>query len=438
MRTNMVLVLSITTLGIAFGGEPDGDAAKRHERCASVLRDLKSADADIRATANRALQALEVATLVQLRAELRSADSGEQRKLLAKRLDALKEKTWEANTPRVEAWLKAGRWDLANEILSTSPGKDPTPILQPLMKERSRLSVAFDRCLAAVADPARPPLIVSVEYPPDPVWLAKRRSSDDPITEMKGVATDTLDNWVLRAEVCRLSYKFRNGCFLAVRSRLADALPENDISEWHRSNLFVNNGFTAREVYESLVICDGDFTLNGRLHGVYSSLIICNGDFVADVTVTPQSVMGSVIYATGDIKFPIKVKKPSGSIFFAGGKVHDAKAVADAKHIHEGVTEPPFNVRFLDPKEFGLTLEVAKGGLTVAKLDEKSAFAKQGLKAGDLITHADDLPMKTVADFRRELRRGVIDGGLLVRVERDGKTIPMLFEVPDAPKPAKK
>ncbi len=438
LKYTAVCGCALTLIHMLVGGESDSNAVSRLERCAEVVRNLKSTDLETQRAATAALGQLDLVAIPFLRAELRRADAGQHRQAMTKQSDALKAKMWETNRPRVANWLSAGRWDMVNELLSTGHGKEATPVLELAAKERGVLSVAFDIRLASLQDPTKPRTNASVEYPPNPAWLAKRRSSDDPITEMKGVATDTLDNWVLRAEVCRLSYKFRNGCFLAVRSRLTDALPEDYISEWHRSNLFVNNGFTAREVYESLVICDGDFNLNGRLHGIVSSLVICNGDFIADENITPQSVMGSVIYATGDITFPIKIKKPSGSIFFAGGKVHDGKAVADAKNVHEGVTEPPFNVRFLDPKEFGLTLDVAKGGLTVAKLDEKSAFAKQGLKAGDLITHADDLPMKTVADFRRELRRGVIDGGLLVRVERDGKTIPMLFEVPDAPKPAKK
>ena len=435
-RTILPLWVLLGSVGMSFGDEPK--AATKYKEFAEILDDLKSRDGALRAAAVRRLQAFGELGLALIRRELRKAEFGQHWKVLNTRLADLRAERWKSMPDRAADWATAGRWDCMNELLSTSPGRDPAALLDAIVKERGRLSVAFDQCLTTVADPMRIPLNASVEYPPNLLWLAERRSSDDPITEKEGIATDSLDDWLIRAEVCRFKYKSRRSCFFSVRARLTDLLPLNDYSEWQMSTLFINSAFAAREISHCLVICDGDFTLNGRTHELSRSLIICNGDFIADEVVSPHRVGGGVIYATGDIRFPNKNKKPSNSVFFAGGKVHDAKGVADAKRIHEGVTDTPFNVRFLDPKEFGLTLEAAKGGLAVAKQDEKSPFAEQGLRAGDLITHADDLPMKTGADFRRELRRGVIDGGLVVHVSRDGKTIPMLFAVPDVPKPPKK
>lgn len=402
------------------------------ERAATVERlfaEVKSTDDKTRATATAAVARFGSVEIPVLRRELRKAEVGEHRAIHQKTLDALKNKAWERNLRRAEKWGDAGRVDLLVELLATSSGRDPAPAFLPLDKLRQELVTTF----GTIRGPTRDTL--TVDWPKNAPQLLTANLHSDPEVKLTGPKSTALAGVVVFAERCSIKYKERDSCLFAVRSALEDLAPAAEVSEWMKSTVLVNSSFRAREMLSCLVICDGDFRFSSEnVNKISGSLVICNGDFIADERLTAQRVTDSVVYATGNIDLMPGIKRPSNSAFYAGGKFRHVTAA----NTRAGVTEPPFNVRFLDPKEFGLALEVATGGLKVVKVDEQSPFAKQGLKAGDIVTHADDLPMKTVADFRRELRRGAIDGGLLAHIFRDGKTVPMLFEIPDVPPPPKK
>jgi len=65
---------------------------------------------------------------------------------------------------------------------------------------------------------------------------------------------------------------------------------------------------------------------------------------------------------------------------------------------------------------FGVT---GDAGVLVASVDSGSAAEKAGLKAGDVVTSVDSRPVRTPAEFDREMRSGT--GKVSLRVVRDKK-----------------
>jgi S1-C subfamily serine protease len=125
-------------------------------------------------------------------------------------------------------------------------------------------------------------------------------------------------------------------------------------------------------------------------------------------------------------------------VFLAGGKVPNGVGLALDGCTAEDVTEPPLPVRFLDPAaDYGLTLDAGKDGMTVSKVAEKSAFADH-LKAGDVIASVSGVNTATAPAFRRELRRGIIEGAMLLDVTRGKEKLELLVPVPDVPPSPKK
>lgn len=78
----------------------------------------------------------------------------------------------------------------------------------------------------------------------------------------------------------------------------------------------------------------------------------------------------------------------------------------------------------------------AKGGVLVTTVDQDSAAAKAGLKAGDVITGVNGRSVDDSADLQRELRRAD-DEDVTVDIVRDRKSQTVKAKIEPAPRPRK-
>ncbi len=205
------------------------------------------------------------------------------------------------------------------------------------------------------------------------------------------------------------------------------------------SLLFVNNSVSIDSVGKCVVIVDGDLEVTAPKPnpGLYGCVVVVNGNVTLSGGSSYIGAGESVLWATGDITFPENQSKPNRSVFLAGGKVAHAEKLAEKGCVTENLKEPPLPVRFLDPAEFGLTLETTKWGMKVAKLADKSAFAEV-FKVGDVITAVTGVKTPTTPNFRRELRRGIVEGAAIFAVTRGEEKQELLAAVPDVPAAPKK
>lgn len=222
---------------------------------------------------------------------------------------------------------------------------------------------------------------------------------------------------------------------LVCRSELkhfATAIPNHvGRCQWSNSLLFTNTSATVEEMGGCVVVVDGDLALTPGAKLVGCQIVV-NGSVTECGDKRWSYSTWSLLYATGDITLNPPAK-PQHSLFFAGGKVADAEKLAEKGCVEENVKKPPLPVRFLDPAEFGLMLEATKAGMKVAKVADTSAFADAGLKAGDVIAKVGEVDTTTAPAFRRELRRGVVEGAILLDVVRGKEKVELLVAVPDVP-----
>jgi hypothetical protein len=191
-------------------------------------------------------------------------------------------------------------------------------------------------------------------------------------------------------------------------------------NEWIQSVVLCNGPCRVRAAFSTLVVCDGDVELGE--YSILNSLIVANGDIRRDPAANADLSTRSVLAATGDVVFPRRTTLQSGYAY-AGGVARPAGKPGPADRVrgHEPVL--PFGVRFLDPAEFGLDLAAQNGGVQVMGIEPWSPFARYGVADGDVITAVDDAEPRTLPDFRRALRRGVIRESVVLTIRRGGQRL---------------
>jgi PDZ domain len=150
------------------------------------------------------------------------------------------------------------------------------------------------------------------------------------------------------------------------------------------------------ELHDSVVICDGAVTVKD---GPSRSLIVARG---------PVRCSGS---------FPIAgVVSSGGAVTFYTGLPRRDAFVARNERKHLGL------LRFFEPEQVGVGVAPAKFAVRLSALDAKKAFAKAGLKEGDLVVSVDGSEVVTPKGFRRAVLRRLVEGGAAkLRVRRDGE-----------------
>ena len=186
-----------------------------------------------------------------------------------------------------------------------------------------------------------------------------------------------------------------------------------------------------REAHKSFILSGGNLHLTEGTHVV----VVCDGDFFADrllgsIVIARGSVQvwsqvgGSVILAGGDVRV-VQRRSINSSLIRAGGAIRTPEQAAPPGCNFKAGQKDVFrqiSVRFFDPASVGVAVEPSRFAVRVSRSEQ--AFARAGLREGDLITEFDGVEVRTPEAFRRLLRkRIVLEGEAELRVRRDGKTL---------------
>jgi membrane-associated protease RseP (regulator of RpoE activity) len=146
-----------------------------------------------------------------------------------------------------------------------------------------------------------------------------------------------------------------------------------------------------------------------------------------------NSISYSLVIARGDIHCSNSGAVGSNSLVITSGRLHlgrFAKVDKGAKVLERQATPLGF-VKFFDPAREGIEVEAAKDGVRVKVAAEGKAFAKAGLRAGDVITAVDKEATADPEAFRRQLRSALArEEGPTLRILRAGKAVELKIPAP--------
>jgi PDZ domain len=333
---------------------------------------------------------------------------------------------------RVERWAQEGRLDLLTEVRSLTDGKAAEAALDHLLRAAESLREKGGDLVSTRFDKRR-------RFGPWK-WVDGeefRRSGPKPLFDTEVPLLETYWNQTQAIFADRITAPTREFQYSLVVCRsefkyLPRTKPQFDdrLSTWNCCTLFANTIVGFEEAGNSVLVLDGDAELYPRAR-FSGTVLVVNGDVREVGELNKAGFTTCVVWATGDITLTPRTKPHLETVFFAGGKVADAEKVAAKGCAESGVTD--FPVLFLNPAEYGLTLEATEGGVKVTRVREKSVFADAGVKAGDVIPRVGQVATATAPAFRRELRRGVIEGAVLLDVVRGKEKLELLVAVPDVP-----
>jgi len=360
---------------------------------------------DDRAKATLALAARDDAA-PYLRMEMKTATDKFYLQDLNEALRAVEKRAYERNKARYAGWAAARRFDLCTELLVDCPGNGDAVELADLalvelhkVREEASEKLGTDR-KSRIGFATR-----FAQKTSGPNHLA-----EDTVTNPRF----DVDFVLLRANVWELAQRgaAMNNSFAAVRAEVRYS--PGGPCEWAQSTVLVNNAASAPELLLTMMICDGDVVLDGRLGSRNSCVIIANGDIRS---VNGGGANQSYLCAAGDINMPTDGR---GNCYHAGGTVTFKTGPKPVERTKEKQTSLSFGVQFLDPREFGLEVAVQNGGVQVMKIAADSPFARHGVEDGDVILSIDDMMADSVATFRRQLRRGVVRESVVLGIRRGG------------------
>ena len=339
-------------------------------------------------------------------------------------LDLIKARMAVRHATRTKIWIEQARFDLLCDLLVDC--RDDAVAL--------KLAASTTARRERIADDWHELRGTAREYIPGiipPKGLAQ--FSGDELDFSARVGSSGQGPAFVRANRCTSRHDVRWNWFVAARDFLGDRPPMGN-GLWDDCFLVINNDTDLSRVRTSLIICDGDVTLAPG--GADACMIIANGT----ITSEKGGPRDCLLAATGDIKFPMKKVLRTGHYHAGGTVIFDPALQKNAKQVREHQAALPFGIKFVDPREFGIELALQNGGVQVMGITKESPFAKFGVEDADVITKIDDVTPKSVADFRRALRRGVIRESVILHINRDGKNLTRIvfldgIPVPLAPPP---
>lgn len=335
---------------------------------------------------------------------------------------------------RVTAWADDGRLDLLTEVRALTDRKAADAALTHLIERGQGLIPVGQKLLGERLPGQAEDLLRSL---PCADRAAFDKSNAKPQFDAEHALGESKHREFLALFADRIAVPTENlfHSVLVARSELT-TLSAKGRPRMVRSLVLANAALQVREVTSSVVVVDGDLELV-KGSDLTGCVVVVNGDIVYGAGASVGLFWKCLLWATGDIGMK-PGRRPHQSVFLANGKIPHWDGLADEGCVNMNVKEPPLPVRFLDPAaDYGLTLDAGKDGMTVAKIAEKSAFAEY-LKAGDVIAAVTGVKTATAPAFRRELRRGIIEGAVLLDVTRGKEKLELLVPVPDVPAALKK
>lgn len=435
MPSRFCAVAVAVLLGGAIGGAADPPRSTP-DTVRATIKKLWSNNGDEAASAVRAMEA-DPNALPVMRGAAATDPNISHRGVLERLIEKAMERRDKVLAEQIERWAKDGRLDLLTEVRSLTDGKAADAALDHLLRAAQLLRETGGEVLSARHDKAR-----KFGYGKWVDGEEFRRGGPKPLFDTEVTLLETYWNQTQAIFADRINAPTREFQFSLVVCRsefknLPRTKPQfdNRLTTWNSCTLFANTTVRFEEVGGSVLVLDGDLELD-RSNWVTNSVVVVNGDVREVGRLTKGSFTTCVVWATGDITLTPRAKPNLQAVFLAGGKVAEGEKVA-AKGCAEGdVTD--FPVLFLDPSEYGLTLEATEAGVKVTKVREKSTFADAGVKAGDVIPRVGQVDTVTAPAFRRELRRGVIEGAVLLDVVRGKEKLELLVTIPDVSAAPKK
>lgn len=425
------VLLVILTAGVLSAADPPRSTS---ESVRATVKKLWSNKPDEVGTAYERLEADPLALPVLRIASVTDPDVGHRGVL--ERLVRTAEKGRDPELAnRIERWAADGRIDLLIEVRTSSDGKAADAALTALIDAGQNLRRAGED-IATAHLPKSSHQFLGRLPGPDRAAFDKSKVTLQFDAEITLPEKRQRDRLALFADRLRVPTNRFDRSILVARSEL-DATPIKDGCWWTGCLLFANAPFPLGRASGCVVVVDGDLDLSGPEAGGAGSVLVVNGDVRGGGGERGPAISGCVVWATGDIR--LKPNHTTGqSVYQAAGTVDEPDGMLLHGRSWSNVKEPPLPVRFLDPAaDYGLTLEATKGGMKVTKVTEKSAFAEV-LKAGDVISAVTGVKTPTAPAFRREFRRGVVEGAVLLDVVRGKETLELLVPVPDVPTAPKK
>jgi hypothetical protein len=332
----------------------------------------------------------------------------------------------------VNEWVKEHRFDMYAEVLSTCGGSNAVAVADLIFPIQKDITDAAEKAAGLTPGKLRvqsPDTRLAKEHPDNYLHLAEPEVA---------LGSQGPGAHLVRADILSLTQaRSRIGIF-AVRSELRDPSAPPRMNLWDTAIVLVNNSTRLQHTERSLIVVDEDIDLGPQRCALQHTVVIANGEIRAPATcIASLSQNHNVLCATKDIRLP-SVKPPTSGSFHAGRSITFAGKV-DPNHVgrvREKQKELPFGVKFLDPEEFGLELvSLLRAGVIVKKVAEKSVFASYDVRAGDIIAQANGVHVDSVATFRRQLRRGVIDESMVLEIVRGGKTVSRIIFLDGISKP---
>lgn len=430
MRRVLVFVILAMTSGYAPAQQPRIYDDRLPPSLVKLLEQLKSTT-----NVSPVLDALsrDGHHLPYLRMEHAVTLDARYRRYLAEVMTTLDENIAARNQSRCRSWISDNRLDLFNEFMGSCGNREAiemADLTMPMRKKAWRELLMLSNPKNAYAEAQWGPLFGKIADFPH-------------LTDESLVVPVTVREFALvRAPKCRID-TFGKFSWLVCAGTLDDPLkPAGGLGEWLDSIVFVNSSATIESTDRTLYICSDDIRVVQP--NITRSMLLAGGDILIESD--PRSVgkiAHSYLAASGDIRFKGPAGGPEQSLLHACGRISSTDKLPSEFALKEKRSSLPFGIKFVDPKEFGLELALQNGGVQVMGIAKESPFAKFGVEDADVITRIDDVVPKSLADFRRALRRGVIRESVILHIKRSGKDLTRIvfldgIPVPLAPPPRPK
>ncbi len=365
----------------SLGGEPTG----REREIDEWITQLGSDRFEVREAAMRHLRARSDAIAALRRA--RKSDDAEVARRAGDLLDFFERKDKERAFARLADLAKSGAVDQVAEILvRREKWDDQAACWQVIADLAGRLTDIERRTYGTASLRTSPPIEGADEF---------RRVVLSSGLRLAGARRTEPELWkgrmVLRAEDIARAYNVSRGSFIVLSGSV-------EVGTLKKAVILAGGSVKVADfTFDSLIVCDGDFTSGTSLA---NSLVIARGTISCF-----GSVGNSRLISCADVKFK------------------RAQDVVNTKVV-EKEAKPLGFITFFDPADVGVKVEKADGGARVKEAAQGRRFAAAGVRADDLITAIDGDAVKDSESFRRLLRaRLAVDADMVLKVRRGEQAI---------------
>lgn len=222
-----------------------------------------------------------------------------------------------------------------------------------------------------------------------------------------------------RAEAINVASRVRHG---ASWSGVGAASCEASVGRISSTFLACGGSVLLGDARASVIICTDNCTIN---FSIGNAIVVSR----KNVRVL-QSVNHCLILAGGDVDIP---NGPSNSTIRATGNI----SVSEKRGIvnSELIPNDPRALegfRFFELMDLGVTATLQEQKAIVGPLAKDSPLRQAGIREKDAILSVGTREIKSLEDLRQSLRRGVVTGSALLKIQRDGQSreITVLFPAP--------